>query len=83
MASSEALVKRQIEKAVSRSPRDKGVTLTISVTVYDNGMINVNGLPQNHPGRENEVAWMNAMAHVTEIMRTFCINFDEFAEEVA
>jgi hypothetical protein len=30
---------------ISRTPRDAGLTLTIEVTAYDSGMINVNSLP--------------------------------------
>jgi len=32
---------------VKPTPRDKGLTLTVKVTAYDNGMVEVDGIPIN------------------------------------
>jgi hypothetical protein len=35
------------EMDVKPTPRDKGLTLTLRITAYDNGMIAVDGVPIN------------------------------------
>ena len=43
-----ASIKRIRESwSVKPTPRDKGLTLTVKVTAYDNGMVEVDGIPIN------------------------------------
>jgi hypothetical protein len=50
------------EMDVRPTPRDKGLTLTIRVTAYDNGMIAVDGVPINQaPAYDSGHAWLGAV----------------------
>jgi hypothetical protein len=49
------------EMDVKPTPRDKGLTLTLRVTAYDNGMIEVDGVPINSaPAYEPGHGWLGA-----------------------
>jgi hypothetical protein len=49
------------EMDVRPAPRDKGLTLTLRVTAYDNGMIDVDGLPINAaPAYDPGHGWLRA-----------------------
>ncbi len=46
------------------TPRNKGLTLTLKVTAYDNGMVEVDGIPINvEPHHDAGRGWLGA-AHV-------------------
>jgi hypothetical protein len=42
---------------VTETARDKGLTLTLRISAYDKGMLNVNGVPINDEGDKN-LAWL-------------------------
>jgi hypothetical protein len=49
------------EMDVRPTPRDKGLTLTLRVTAYDNGMIEVDGVPINAaPNYDPGHGWLGA-----------------------
>lgn len=49
------------EMDVKPTPRDKGLTLTLRVTAYDNGMIEVDGVPINAaPTYDPGHGWLGA-----------------------
>jgi hypothetical protein len=49
------------EMDVKATPRDKGLTLTLRVTAYDNGMIEVDGVPINAaPAYDAGHGWLGA-----------------------
>lgn len=49
------------EMDVKPTPRDKGLTLTLRVTAYDNGMIEVDGVPINAaPDYDPGHGWLGA-----------------------
>jgi len=49
------------EMDVKPTPRDKGLTLTLRVTAYDNGMIEVDGVPINEaPAYDPGHGWLGA-----------------------
>ena len=49
------------EMDVKPTPRDKGLTLTLRVTAYDNGMIEVDGVPINAaPAYDPGHGWLGA-----------------------
>lgn len=49
------------EMDVKPTPRDKGLTLTLRVTAYDNGMIAVDGVPINTaPAYDPGHGWLGA-----------------------
>ncbi len=49
------------EMDVKPTPRDKGVTLTLRITAYDNGMIEVDGVPINAaPAYDAGHGWLGA-----------------------
>ena len=51
--------------SVERTPRDKGLVLTVRVTAYDNGMVQVDGIPINaSPDYDQADGWLSA-AEVT------------------
>jgi hypothetical protein len=57
---------------VTPTPRDKGLTLTIRVTAYDNGMVEVDGIPINEaPGYEAGHGWLGAAEIVITTMNEF------------
>ena len=58
--------------SVKPTPRDKGLTLTIEVTAYDNGMIQVDGVPINEsPDYEAGHGWMGGTEMVVSTMSEF------------
>jgi hypothetical protein len=49
------------EMDVKPTPRDKGLTLTLRVTAYDNGMVEVDGVPINAaPAYDSGHGWLGA-----------------------
>lgn len=53
----------RIRKAMTVAPttQDKGLTLTIKVTAYDNGMVQVDGVPINEaPTYDQAEGWLAA-----------------------
>lgn len=49
------------EMDVRPTPRDKGLTLTLRITAYDNGMIEVDGVPINSaPAYDPGHGWLGA-----------------------
>jgi hypothetical protein len=49
------------EMDVKPTPRDKGLTLTLRVTAYDNGMVEVDGVPINTaPTYDPGHGWLGA-----------------------
>lgn len=57
---------------VEPTPRDKGLTLTITVTAYDNGMIQVNGVPINEaPHYDPGHGWLGAAEIVVATLNEF------------
>ena len=49
------------EMDVKPTPRDKGLTLTLRITAYDNGMIEVDGVPINEaPAYDPGHGWLGA-----------------------
>src|SRR5258706_12988468 len=60
------------EMAVGPTPHDKGLTLTLRITAYDNGMIAVDGVPINEaPGYEPAHGWLGAAEIVITTMNEF------------
>jgi hypothetical protein len=45
MANTLEKVRETLQQHISRSPKDKGWTLTVPITRYDNGLINVADIP--------------------------------------
>jgi hypothetical protein len=63
------------EMDVRPTPRDKGLTLTIRVTAYDNGMIAVDGVPINQaPAYDSGHGWLGAA-------ETALLTFSEFRRQ--
>ena len=57
---------------VDPTPNDKGLTLTLRVTAYDNGMVEVNGIPINKaPSYDPGHGWMGASEVVMSTMNEF------------
>lgn len=59
---------------VQSTPRDKGLHLTLNLVAYDNGMIQLDGIPINvAPGYDNGEGWLGAaevaIATINEIRR--------------
>lgn len=60
------------EMKVKPTAQDKGITLTLTVTAYDNGMVAVNGTPINcQPNYDQGHGWLGASAVVTETLVEF------------
>ncbi len=58
--------------AVAPTAEDKGVTLTVRVTAYDNGMIQVDGIPINEsPDYDQGQGWMDASEIVVSTLSEF------------
>lgn len=68
-----ASIKRIRESwSVKPTPRDKGPTLTVKVTAYDNGMVEVDGIPINvEPMYEQGQGWLGAAEVVTTTLNEF------------
>jgi hypothetical protein len=50
------------------TPEDKGLQMTITVTAYDNGLVQVDGRPINQSapgGYDQGHGWLGAAEHVT------------------
>lgn len=57
---------------VNPTPRDKGLTLTVKVTAYDNGMVEVDGIPINvEPVYEQGQGWLGAAEVITATLSEF------------
>ena len=57
---------------VEPTAKDKGLTLTLRVTAYDNGMVEVNGIPINEaPSYDPGDGWMGASEVVVSTMNEF------------
>ena len=58
---------------VKRSPRDKGWVLTLKVVAYDNGMIEVDGIPINdsNSGYDAADGWLGAVDVATSTLSLF------------
>lgn len=64
----------RIRKSMSVTPtaREKGLTLTIKVTAYDNGMVEVDGIPINEsPGYDQGGGWLGAADVITSTLNEF------------
>jgi hypothetical protein len=57
---------------VRPTPQDKGLTLTITVTGYDNGMVQVDGVPINvAPDYDQGEGWLVAAEVVVSTINEF------------
>lgn len=57
---------------VKQTARDKGLTLTIRVTAYDNGMVEVDGIPINvEPKYDQGHGWLGAVDVITTTLQEF------------
>jgi hypothetical protein len=57
---------------VRPTARDKGLTLTLKVTAYDNGMIEVDGIPINvEPAYDQGHGWLGAADVITTTLNEF------------
>lgn len=60
------------EMRVQPTAQDKGITLTLTVTAYDNGMVAVNGTPINcQPNYDQGHGWLGAAEVVTATLGEF------------
>jgi hypothetical protein len=73
-----ASIKRIRESwSVNPTARDKGLTLTLKVTAYDNGMVEVDGIPINvEPHYDQGHGWLGAAEVIT-------VTLNEFRKEAA
>ena len=63
--------------SVEPTARDKGLTLTMRVTAYDNGMVEVDGIPINaSPDYDPADGWLGASEVTT-------VTLNEFRRQVA
>ncbi|MBA2574960.1 MAG: hypothetical protein H0V02_09280 [Nocardioidaceae bacterium] len=57
---------------VKTTPRNKGLTLTLKVTAYDNGMVEVDGIPINvEPHHDAGRGWLGAAHVITTTLKEF------------
>lgn len=57
---------------VKPTPRNKGITLTVKVTAYDNGMVEVDGIPINvEPNYDQGHGWLGAADVITTTLNEF------------
>ena len=58
---------------VDRTARDKGWQLTVTVTAYDNGLIQVDGIPINDSdtGYDEAEGWLGAAENVALVLNEF------------
>lgn len=57
---------------VKPTTRDKGLTLTVKVTAYDNGMVEVDGIPINvEPNYDQGHGWLGAVDVITTTLSEF------------
>lgn len=68
-----ATIKRIRESwSVQPTARDKGLTLTVKVTAYDNGMVEVDGIPINvEPTYDQGHGWLGAAEVITATLNEF------------
>jgi hypothetical protein len=58
---------------VTPTAGDKGLTATIKVTAYDNGMVEVDGIPINEsPAYDQGGGWLGAADVITTTFNEFC-----------
>jgi hypothetical protein len=65
---------KRIRESMSVKPtvREKGLTLTIKVTAYDNGMVEVDGIPINEsPAYDQGGGWLGAADVITTTLNEF------------
>lgn len=55
------------EVRIIPAPQNKGLTLTVTVTAYDSGMICVGG--RHMMNRNGDQGWLAAAGHVIELMK--------------
>lgn len=57
---------------VKPTARDKGLTLTVKVAAYDNGMVEVDGIPINaEPSYDQGHGWLGAADVITTTLNEF------------
>jgi hypothetical protein len=57
---------------VTPTARAKGLTITIKVTAYDNGMVEVDGIPINEsPAYDQGGGWLGAADVITTTLNEF------------
>lgn len=57
---------------VTPTAKDKGLTLKIKVTAYDNGMVEVDGIPINeNPDYDQGGGWLGAADVITTTLNEF------------
>ena len=64
----------RIRRSMSVEPtrRDKGLVLTLRVVAYDNGMVEVDGIPINAgPPYDDVDGWLGATDVITTTLREF------------
>lgn len=60
------------ELNVKPTGQDKGITLTLTVTAYDNGMVVVNGTPINcQPNYDQGHGWLGAVEVLSATLNEF------------
>jgi len=62
------------EISIEPTPQDKGLTLTITVTAYDNGLVTVNGNPMSG---DETLKWMGAAELTSMHLREFRRQFEQ------
>jgi nitrogenase molybdenum-iron protein alpha/beta subunit len=64
----------RIRKSMDVAPtaQDKGLTLTLRITAYDNGMVQLDGIPINdHVDYDQVVGWTGALEVLTATVNEF------------
>jgi hypothetical protein len=57
---------------VQKTPRDKGLTLTLKLTAYDNGMLELDTVPLNDHNVDDDVTgWLAAAEVLTATLNEF------------
>ncbi len=64
-------IRETMSRTVKQTPRNKGLKLTITVDAYDNGLIDVDGIPMESP----ETGW-------TDAAEVIAITLNEFHRQV-
>lgn len=60
------------EMNVTPTAQDKGITLTLTVTAYDNGLVAVNGTPINcNPHYDQGHGWLGAVEVISATLGEF------------
>jgi hypothetical protein len=73
MAHSTTAARKLVDRHVSETAKGAGVRLTVEVTVYDSGVIHVNGQPVNWgntPGG-SPGAWLSVIEMITACLTLF------------